>query len=104
VACVSNNKDFQYSALDAMVERFYSINWKDLDAPSGVHERAPGCSGCRDTWHFQVDGADTVVRIRPRLTVSTAEAAIDAAISGLGVTCVLSYHVESVLRARGPRA
>jgi DNA-binding transcriptional LysR family regulator len=53
-----------------------------------------------DTWHFQVDGADTVVRIRPRLTVSTAEAAIDAAISGLGVTCVLSYQVESALRAR----
>jgi DNA-binding transcriptional LysR family regulator len=56
-----------------------------------------------DTWHFQVDGADTAVRIRPRLTVSTAEAAIDAAIYGLGVTCVLSYQVESALRAAGLR-
>jgi DNA-binding transcriptional LysR family regulator len=52
-----------------------------------------------DTWRFQVDGAETVVPIHPRLTVSTAEAAIDAAAAGLGVTCVLSYQVESALRA-----
>jgi DNA-binding transcriptional LysR family regulator len=52
-----------------------------------------------DLWRFQVDGAETVVPIHPRLTVSTAEAAIDAAVSGLGVTCVLSYQVESALRA-----
>ena len=52
-----------------------------------------------DTWRFQVDGAEAVVRIHPRLTVSTAEAAIDAAVAGLGVTCVLSYQVESALRA-----
>ncbi len=51
------------------------------------------------TWRFHVDGADTAVPIRSRLTVSTAEAAIDAAIAGLGVTCVLSYQVESALRA-----
>ena len=51
-----------------------------------------------DTWRFQVDGADAVVPIRPRLTVSTAEGAIDAAVAGLGVTCVLSYQVESALR------
>jgi DNA-binding transcriptional LysR family regulator len=52
-----------------------------------------------DTWRFQVAGAETVVRIHPRLTVSTAEAAIDAAVAGLGVTCVLSYQVEAALRA-----
>jgi DNA-binding transcriptional LysR family regulator len=52
-----------------------------------------------DTWRFLVDGAETVVRIHPRLTVSTADAAIDAAVAGLGVTCVLSYQVESALRA-----
>lgn len=52
-----------------------------------------------DTWRFQVDGAESVARIHPRLTVSTAEAAIDAAVAGLGVTCVLSYQVESALRA-----
>jgi DNA-binding transcriptional LysR family regulator len=52
-----------------------------------------------DTWRFPVEGAETVARIHPRLTVSTAEAAIDAAVAGLGVTCVLSYQVESALRA-----
>jgi DNA-binding transcriptional LysR family regulator len=52
-----------------------------------------------DTWRFQVDGSDAVVPIHPRLTVSTAEGAIDAAVAGLGVTCVLSYQVEAALRA-----
>ena len=51
------------------------------------------------TWRFQVDQTQLIVPIHPRLTVSTAEAAIDAAIAGLGVTCVLSYQVESALRA-----
>jgi DNA-binding transcriptional LysR family regulator len=51
-----------------------------------------------DAWRFQVDGAGTIIPIHPRLTVSTAEAAIDAAVSGLGVTCVLSYQVEAALR------
>jgi len=44
-------------------------------------------------------GADISVPIHPRLIVSTAEAAIDSAIAGLGVTYVLSYQVESPLRA-----
>lgn len=52
-----------------------------------------------DTWRFHVEGAETAVSIRPRLTVSTAEAAVDAAIAGLGVTRVLSYQIEAALRA-----
>jgi DNA-binding transcriptional LysR family regulator len=52
-----------------------------------------------NTWRFNVDGADTSVPIHPRLIVSTAEAAIDAAIAGAGITCVLSYQIESALRA-----
>ena len=51
------------------------------------------------TWRFNVDGAEISVPIHARLIVSTAEAAIDAAIAGLGVTCVLSYQVESAVRA-----
>ena len=74
-------------------------------APERVHDLTahdcvsfePFATG--DTWRFRVDGADTVVPIRPRLTVSTAEAAIDAAAGGLGVTCVLSYQVEAALGA-----
>jgi DNA-binding transcriptional LysR family regulator len=51
-----------------------------------------------DTWRFRRDRADVVVPITPRLTVSTAEAAIDAATAGVGLTCVLSYQVEAALR------
>lgn len=52
-----------------------------------------------NVWHFQIDRKDAAVPIHPRLVVSTAEAALDAAISGIGVTSVLSYQVESALRA-----
>ena len=50
-------------------------------------------------WRFQLGGVETTVPVRPRLIVNTAEAAIDAAIAGVGLTCVLSYQVESALRA-----
>ena len=43
--------------------------------------------------------AQMPVAIRPRLTVNTAEAAVDAAISGLGLTRVLSYQVAEAQRA-----
>lgn len=41
-----------------------------------------------------------VVRPRIRLSVNSAEAAIDAAVSGLGITRVLSYQAEGALRRR----
>jgi DNA-binding transcriptional LysR family regulator len=50
-------------------------------------------------WRFQREGSDANVPIKPRLIVNTAEAAIDAAIAGVGITCVLSYQVEAALRA-----
>jgi DNA-binding transcriptional LysR family regulator len=52
-----------------------------------------------NTWRFNVDGHDSSVAVHPRLIVSTAEAAIDAAIAGMGITCVLSYQIEAALRA-----
>ena len=52
-----------------------------------------------NAWRFNVEGAVISVPIHARLIVATAEAAIDAAIAGLGVTCVLSYQIESALRA-----
>ncbi|MTD95032.1 LysR family transcriptional regulator [Hyphomicrobium sp. xq] len=39
------------------------------------------------------------VRVHPRLNVNTAEAAVDAAISGVGVVRVLSYQAEAAIRA-----
>jgi DNA-binding transcriptional LysR family regulator len=52
-----------------------------------------------DGWKFAVGKSIVSVAIRSRLTVNTAEAAIDAAIAAVGVTRVLSYQVASALRA-----
>ena len=55
--------------------------------------------GSADSWTFRANGADLSVPILPRLIVNTAEAAIDAAIAGAGLTRVLSYQVEAALAA-----
>src|SRR3984957_15576488 len=50
-----------------------------------------------DTWTFAASrGSDSVrtVRVRHRLIVTEAEAAIASTVEGLGVTCVLSYQIE----------
>ena len=52
-----------------------------------------------EAWTFRMRKADTTVGIHSRLVVSTAEAAIDAAIAGLGITRVLSYQVAAAVRA-----
>jgi DNA-binding transcriptional LysR family regulator len=52
-----------------------------------------------EAWGFKIRQADTSVDIYSRLIVNTAEAAIDAAIAGLGLTRVLSYQVDSAIRA-----
>ena len=46
-------------------------------------------------WTFR----EAAVTPRARLVVSTAEAAIDAAIAGVGVTRVLSYQIEDAVRS-----
>lgn len=60
-----------------------------------------GISAPTKEWAFRNAGKDIVVPVRPRLVVTTAEAAIDAAIAGVGVTRVLSYQVaDAVKRGR----
>jgi DNA-binding transcriptional LysR family regulator len=46
------------------------------------------------TWRFASGGEDIAVAIRSRLAVNTADAAIAAAIDGVGITRVLSYQTE----------
>jgi DNA-binding transcriptional LysR family regulator len=48
-------------------------------------------------WRFMRDGHATDVRIRPRMTVITNDAAITAALDGFGITRVLSYMVAPQL-------
>jgi DNA-binding transcriptional LysR family regulator len=66
--------------------------------------RSHDCIACEalppaEAWTF-VDGKRAQsVRVRSRLCVDTVEAAVDAAIAGLGITRVLSYQVAAAVRA-----
>ena len=52
-----------------------------------------------DVWTFRAGKSEMSMRIRSRLIVNTAEAAIDAAIAGVGITRVLSYQVKKVAQS-----
>jgi DNA-binding transcriptional LysR family regulator len=54
--------------------------------------------GLTERWSFGPSKAKNIVTIRPRLIVSTVEAAIDAAIAGAGLTRALSYQVAIPVR------
>jgi DNA-binding transcriptional LysR family regulator len=49
-------------------------------------------------WVFAADGAPASVAVQARLVVSTAEAAIDAAVAGIGITRVFSYQAAAALQ------
>ncbi|WBV42356.1 LysR family transcriptional regulator [Pseudoroseomonas cervicalis] len=50
-------------------------------------------------WRYRGDSAAFTVEPRARLAVNTTEAAIQAALAGLGIIRVLSYQVEEQLRS-----
>jgi DNA-binding transcriptional LysR family regulator len=52
-----------------------------------------------DAWTFTIGKSDAAVAIHSRLVVNTAEAAIDAATAGGGITRVLSYQAAAAVRA-----
>lgn len=49
-------------------------------------------------WTFRAGSAEEEVQVRSRLVVTTAEAAVDAALAGVGLTRVLSYQAEQAVR------
>jgi DNA-binding transcriptional LysR family regulator len=51
------------------------------------------------SWTFATKKSVTRASLRSRLVVSSAEAAVDAAIAGVGITRVLSYQIADALRA-----
>jgi len=59
--------------------------------------------GAPDRWVYPGDRTLQRVSVRPRLIVNTAEAAIDAAREGLGITRVLSYQAAKNLADRSLR-
>jgi DNA-binding transcriptional LysR family regulator len=58
-----------------------------------------GVTPTPERWSFRQDGASITVSVKPRLVVNTGEAAIDAAVGGLGLICALSYQVTHHLEA-----
>ncbi len=52
-----------------------------------------------ESWRFSSPKGNKLVPIRSRLTVTTAEAAVDAAAAGVGLTRLLSYQVTEATRA-----
>jgi DNA-binding transcriptional LysR family regulator len=51
------------------------------------------------SWDFTMAKSDASISIHSRLVVNTAEAAIDAAIAGVGITRVLSYQIANAVQA-----
>jgi DNA-binding transcriptional LysR family regulator len=52
--------------------------------------------GSAESWRFPDDGE---IRVRSRLVVSTAEAALEAAMCGVGLTRLLSYQVATAVKS-----
>jgi DNA-binding transcriptional LysR family regulator len=52
-----------------------------------------------DRWTFHGPSGVSSVAVTPRLVVNTTAAAADAALDGLGLTCVLSYQAEPHIAA-----
>lgn len=50
-------------------------------------------------WHFEHENKPINVRLKPRLTVTNNEAAIQAALRGFGITRLMSYQVAGHLAA-----
>ena len=71
---------------------------EDLSDVDCVTFDVPGFAA---TWGFADPGAkaERRVAVRSRLSVNTAEAAIDAAVAGVGVTRVLAYQAAAALAA-----
>lgn len=51
------------------------------------------------SWRFQFPDGEQHVRVRPRLTVSSNDAALEAAIEGFGITRLLSYQAADAIAA-----
>jgi DNA-binding transcriptional LysR family regulator len=59
-----------------------------------------GTTPTADRWAFAGPGGDRSVAVRCRLAVNTGQAAVDAALAGLGLARVLSYQVEPLVARR----
>jgi DNA-binding transcriptional LysR family regulator len=58
-----------------------------------------GATAAQPDWHFVVDGREVRVACTPRLTTNSADAAIQYAAQGGGLTRVLAYQAADAIRA-----
>jgi len=89
IACASPAY-LQARGTPSQPEELASHDCVAFDAPAGG---APG------RWSFPSKRGLRSVAVRARLVVPSAEAAVEAAAAGLGVTRVLSYQVQAALAA-----
>ena len=68
-------------------------------SPAEMRSIFPARAMSPTSWSFTVGREVLPVAVLSRLVVSTAEAAIDAAIAGTGITRVLSYQVADAVQA-----
>ncbi|TCR91202.1 LysR family transcriptional regulator [Rhizobium sp. BK376] len=81
-----------------LLERSTPTAPEDLQHHSLIAFEGMGASPSQ-AWSFSRGGGDFQVPVRPRLSVTTAEAAIDAAAAGLGIARVLSYQIAEQRKA-----
>ncbi|MBW8301096.1 MAG: LysR family transcriptional regulator [Hydrogenophaga sp.] len=75
--------------------------------PAPLHPRDLAAHDCiafegilsAQSWTFEEDKQEFSVPVRPRLSVNTAEAAVDAAVAGLGITRVMSYQARRAVES-----
>ncbi|WP_269532458.1 LysR family transcriptional regulator [Chitinimonas sp. BJYL2] len=71
-------------------------------SPQALRERtiiaATGVSPAVE-WKFGPESTPTNIKLKPRLTVTSNDAAIEAALSGLGITRLMSYQIAPHLAA-----
>ena len=84
-------------AAPAYLER-HGVPAHPADLPQRTIVAATGVSPQAE-WKFGGAGDPVAVRLRPRLTVSSNDAAIDAAVAGLGICRLLRYQVADHLSA-----
>lgn len=72
------------------------------DRPAGLSAHsiiaASGVSPTRE-WKFRLGSKSIIARINPRLTVTSNDAAIEAALQGFGITRLLSYQIAPQVTA-----
>src|SRR5215471_11960877 len=55
-------------------------------------------------WLFRIGRSDVAIPIHSRLVVNTAEAAVDAAVAGVGITRAFSYQIANAIGAGAVRS